>query len=59
MRVKALVDHFNDYSLNGSPASAVGEDRRKAKGAEYDIPDDDEAKRLIDAEIVEKVAAKK
>lgn len=57
MRVKALVDHFNDYGIG--PGVALGGDRKKEKGAEYDIPDEGEAKQLIDAGIVEKVAAKK
>jgi hypothetical protein len=51
MRVKALVDHINDYSTEG-PGIAVGEDRSKKKGDEYDIPNDVEAQALIDAEIV-------
>jgi hypothetical protein len=58
MRVKALVDHINDYSTKG-PGAAVGDDRMKAKGAEYDIPDEDAAKQLIADGTVEKVAAKK
>lgn len=58
MRVKALVDHINDYSTAG-PGAAVGEDREKKKGDEYEIPDAAAAKVLIDAEIVEKAADKK
>jgi hypothetical protein len=58
MRVKALVEHFNDYSTAG-PGVAVGEDRLKAKGAEYDISDEEDAKRLIEAGTVERASAKK
>lgn len=59
MRVKALVEHFNDYRGDGRPGAAVGDQRTKAKGAEYDIPDDDEAKLLIDAAVVEEVKKNK
>jgi hypothetical protein len=59
MKVKSLVDHVNDYSLNGGPGVAVGADRVKVKGSEYIIPDDEEAKLLIGAGIVEKVSEKK
>jgi hypothetical protein len=58
MRVKSLADHINDYSLSG-PGVAVGDERFKAKGAEYVIPNDDEAKQLIDAKIVAKASAEK
>lgn len=57
MRVKALVDHFNDYSTKG-PGVAVGDDRLKKQNTEYDIPDDDLAKHLIADGTVEKVSAK-
>jgi hypothetical protein len=57
MRVKALVEHFNDYPLSG-PAVAVGADRLKSKGTEYEIADDEAAKRLIADGTVEKVAEK-
>lgn len=59
MRVKALQDHFNDYSLSGSPGAAVGNDRHKTKGVEYEIADEREAKALIDSGVVGKVAEKK
>lgn len=56
MRVKALVDHINDYG--SGPGVAVGDERSKKKGAEYDIPDEAEAKQLIASEIVEEVKRK-
>lgn len=58
MKVKSLADHINDYPVNG-PALAIGEDRNKKKGVEYEIADEDEANRLIDAGLVEKASAKK
>lgn len=58
MKVKALVDHINDYSTTG-PGVAVGEDRMKNKGTEYHIVNEDEAKRLIDDGTVKKVAEEK
>jgi hypothetical protein len=59
MWVKALVDHHNDYSLDGSPGVAAGGDRFKKKGREYTIPDDEEAGLLIASGIVEEVGVKK
>jgi hypothetical protein len=58
MKVKALVDHINDYSKTGAPGAAIGEDRAKAKGDEYEIPDANEANVLIEAGIVKKVGEK-
>lgn len=58
MRVRAKVDHFNDYRTDGGPGAAVGEMRLKAKGVEYDIPNDAEAKLLIADRTVEAVKAK-
>jgi hypothetical protein len=58
MRVKAKVDHVNDYSTTGRPGVALGDDRFKAKGKEYDIPDEDDAKRLVEAGTVEAVSKK-
>jgi hypothetical protein len=59
MWVKALVDHHNDYSLDGSPGVAAGGDRFKKKGQEYTIPEATEAQLLIDAGLVEEVGVKK
>lgn len=53
MRVKALVEHINDYSKSGHPGVALGDDRFKSKGDEYDVPDEADAERLIEAGIVE------
>lgn len=58
MRVKAVQEHFNDYPLSGVGA-AIGGDRHKEKGVEYEIESEDEAKQLIASGVVKKVAEEK
>lgn len=58
MKVRALKEHINDYGLNGHPAAAIGGDRLKSKGDQYEIADHAEAKRLIDDGLIEEIKAK-
>lgn len=57
MRVETLKDHINDYALNG-PAAAVGGERLKTKGDQYEIADKAEAKRLIEDGLVKEIKGK-